>query len=386
MSLLMSAFLILVVLGLIESAVLQARVRRIPIRIHVNGTRGKSSVTRLIAAGLRAGGHRVVAKTTGTLPRLILEDGGEVPLARRGRATIREQMRVLSLAAKRKADAVVLECMAIHPELQWVSEHRMVRSTIGVITNVREDHQEVLGFDHGRAARALAATIPVRGLLVMGEAVDEPLFRETARRRGTRVEVVDRCADAWTSPDRLEPAENVEVALRVCEAVGVSRERALAGMKAAIPDAGALRVLPSRLGMARITFINAFSLNDVDSLRVVWRSLAERGLATDPLVVLLNGREDRPLRSRRFGGVVGAELAPERLLLAGGGWRFARREAVRAGYPADRIVHLSGKTAEEIGGQLCEHVPPDSTLLGLGNYQGVGRAIAEHLERHGDVR
>ena len=44
-------------------------VARIPIRVHVNGTRGKSSVTRLIAAGLRAGGVRTFAKTTGTMAR-----------------------------------------------------------------------------------------------------------------------------------------------------------------------------------------------------------------------------------------------------------------------------------------------------------------------------
>ena len=33
--------------------------------IHVNGTRGKSTVSRLIEAGLRAGGLRVFCKTTG---------------------------------------------------------------------------------------------------------------------------------------------------------------------------------------------------------------------------------------------------------------------------------------------------------------------------------
>ena len=52
--------------------------RQIPIRIHVNGTRGKSSVTRLIAGGLRAGGIRTVAKTTGTMARLIFPDGQAV--------------------------------------------------------------------------------------------------------------------------------------------------------------------------------------------------------------------------------------------------------------------------------------------------------------------
>ena len=39
--------------------------------VHVNGTRGKSTVSRLIEAGLRAGGLRVFCKTTGTDPMTI---------------------------------------------------------------------------------------------------------------------------------------------------------------------------------------------------------------------------------------------------------------------------------------------------------------------------
>ena len=43
--------------GLAEYARHRRNLRGIPIRVQVNGTRGKSSVTRLIAAGLRAGGY-----------------------------------------------------------------------------------------------------------------------------------------------------------------------------------------------------------------------------------------------------------------------------------------------------------------------------------------
>ncbi|HPG96753.1 MAG TPA: poly-gamma-glutamate synthase PgsB, partial [Rectinema sp.] len=50
------------------------RLKAVPIRILVNGTRGKSTVTRLIAAGLAAGGLRVYAKTTGSAARIILPD------------------------------------------------------------------------------------------------------------------------------------------------------------------------------------------------------------------------------------------------------------------------------------------------------------------------
>jgi len=63
------------ILGIIEFTRHQKRIYSIPIRIHVNGTRGKSSVTRLIGAALRAGGIKTITKVTGTYPRLILEDG-----------------------------------------------------------------------------------------------------------------------------------------------------------------------------------------------------------------------------------------------------------------------------------------------------------------------
>jgi len=85
------------------SAVIEAwwyrrQLARIPVRVHVNGTRGKSSVTRLIAAGLRAGGIRTCAKTTGTLARMILSDGRELPIFRPDRANVIEQKRIVANA------------------------------------------------------------------------------------------------------------------------------------------------------------------------------------------------------------------------------------------------------------------------------------------------
>src|SRR5262245_53156976 len=62
--------------------------RAVRLRIHVAGTRGKSTTTRLIAAGLRAGGCKVLAKTTGSEPRLILPDGFEALWPRRGPAAV----------------------------------------------------------------------------------------------------------------------------------------------------------------------------------------------------------------------------------------------------------------------------------------------------------
>nr|MBC8415869.1 poly-gamma-glutamate synthase PgsB [Candidatus Cloacimonadota bacterium] len=66
---------LLILFGVIEFHKNKTYRKRIPVIIHVNGTRGKSSVTSLIAAGLRAGGKKTIAKTTGSAPRLIFENG-----------------------------------------------------------------------------------------------------------------------------------------------------------------------------------------------------------------------------------------------------------------------------------------------------------------------
>ncbi|MEX1223530.1 MAG: Mur ligase family protein, partial [Pirellulales bacterium] len=109
--------LLLLGLGVSEKIQHKRRLNRIRYRIHVNGTRGKSSVTRLIAAGLRASGMRTVAKTTGTLPRIIMPDGTEHPVHRHSRPNVIEQKSIVREACRLRAEALVLECMAVQPRL-----------------------------------------------------------------------------------------------------------------------------------------------------------------------------------------------------------------------------------------------------------------------------
>src|SRR5690606_28841177 len=53
------------------SALHRRRLAAVPVRIHVAGSRGKTSTARLIGAALRFAGRRVLVKTTGTDPLLI---------------------------------------------------------------------------------------------------------------------------------------------------------------------------------------------------------------------------------------------------------------------------------------------------------------------------
>ena len=92
--------IVILVFGLIEFKIHKNSLSKIPIRIHVNGSRGKSSVVRLIAAGLRAGGIKVVAKTTGTSPRIIDEFGKDKYIHRLRSASIGEQISLIRKFSK----------------------------------------------------------------------------------------------------------------------------------------------------------------------------------------------------------------------------------------------------------------------------------------------
>ena len=176
---------ILCVAGLFEYQFHLKSLSGIPLRIHVNGTRGKSSVTRLIAAGLREGGLKTFAKTTGTAPRVIDSDGKDRIIHRLRLPSIGEQVRLLNYFSKQNPDAVVIECMAVQPQYQWIAEHQMVKSHIGVLTNVRPDHLDEMGPTEDDVALSLCNTIPLNSLLVTGEDQKPEIIKEVAEQNGT---------------------------------------------------------------------------------------------------------------------------------------------------------------------------------------------------------
>ena len=52
---------------------------------------------------------------------------------------------MLRKAHQQRAQIVILECMAVQPELQRICQEQIVQSEITVITNVRRDHMFELG-------------------------------------------------------------------------------------------------------------------------------------------------------------------------------------------------------------------------------------------------
>ena len=368
---------LLIVLGLREFLKLSRSVAKIPIRIHVNGSRGKSSVTRLISAGLRAGGLKVLAKTTGTAPRVIGFDGIDRSVHRLRSASISEQIKVLDSFSKQKPDAVVLECMAVQPEYQWICEQQMVRATLGVITNVRPDHLAEMGPSLKNVALSMSNTIPQNSKVVLGEDNFSEEFETVAAQRNTEVETVR--VDTVSSkemevfPDTVH-ADNLAVALRTCELAGIDRTVALEGMRTAAPDPGAAAFLELKSGEIKNTFFNALAANDPESTRVLW-SLAFEKTTRSKVAVFLNSREDRRQRTRQLLGLLGDQMHTDLLVIRGDHIPpVPRQEGMEI-----KIFPASAQP-KEIGEYLMDL--DDHLIFAMGNIVGWGHEFVDYLREN----
>lgn len=287
-------------------------------RVHVNGIRGKSSVTRLVAAVLREGGINTVGKTTGTAARLIYGHDHEDPIIRK-EANIAEQRRTLRQILDRNdqlildgpvgtpgCEAVVFECMAVNPLYQAYLEDKIMHSTIGIITNVREDHMDQMGYTLTEIARSLSSTIPYNGHFITAETHPEALavFREVCRQRGSVFHQAQpqRISDkAIQKFAHYEYKDNVAIALEVAEIIGIDRRTAWRGMYQTLPDPGAFHLEKYEVGPHKtIYWANLFAINDRESFVQTVDSLSFEVGDKTKRAFILNNRQDRPERVAQF--------------------------------------------------------------------------------------
>jgi poly-gamma-glutamate synthase PgsB/CapB len=354
------------------------RLRGIPVRIVVNGIRGKSSITRLVAGALRAE-MPTIAKTTGTAARFILPDGRENPVSRRfGMANIVEQLDVVARAAALHPRALVAECMAVTPDLQQLNQEKLIQATIVVISNVREDHLEEMGPTLDDVARSLARSMPIGGVCVTAEQERAPILRAEADRRGCTLVVVD--PESVTDEEMagfgwVTFKENVAVALAVAGLLRVPRADALAGMYRAAPDPGVLRVDRCEHGGRSFLAANLFAANDPESTLMNVELLQNSGQLPDALSMVINCRPDRIERNGQMGQIV-AKIAPQRVYLIGTPTRSALRTI------PDELRHLvvdlggEHRSGRQILSEITALIPDDEHgLVMVGNIHGRG----EHL-------
>lgn len=373
------------VFGLIEYHQHQKRIHSIPIRVHVNGTRGKSSVARLIGEGLRAGGFSTITKVTGTYPRLILEDRRETVVHRKAGANILEQLSIVKFAAQRKVDALVMECMALQPQYQWITEHQMIHSNLSVMTNVRLDHVDIMGYTLPDIADVLGKTIPKNEHLFSAENIIPETLEEIANKRNTETHFCN-AKDVQQEEMRgfkyIEHRENVALALSVCQHLDIDRKVALEGMYNTNPDSGALMCYKVSVYEKQMHFYNAFAANDPDSSLMVWRMIRDEiGFSGKP-IILLNTRQDRLDRAKQLAEMCAKRLEGEMeyLVLIGESTDVVENLSIRYGFPKKKIITLGWTTPEKVFEKFLSLAKDDVTILAIGNMGGMGAETAKYFE------
>lgn len=331
--------------------------------IHVNGIRGKTSTCRYIDSALRTR-YRVFTKTTGTDAMMIDTLGHETPVRRLGPANLHEQLRVIRRAYREKAEILILECMAVNPELQKTAQEQIVRSNITVITNVRYDHIFEMGDTLEEIAASLSATIPENGVLYTAEPKAKAYFSDICQKKN--------CSMVLCPPSGTE-TENVEIARAVSASLGVTESEFLGSLPKVKKDFGARTVYPIKNKRGELFyFLNLFSANDPQSTKNNVEELHDQYTG---LCFLYNHREDRPDRALLFARFFFPEYKTNRVFVTGRGALLPKRLFSRAGIKDLSVISDWRNALDLSAGTL---------LVGVGNIKGAGYQMITFLEERGE--
>jgi poly-gamma-glutamate synthase PgsB/CapB len=348
----------------------------------VNGTRGKSSVTRLIAAGLRAGGKKTLAKTTGSAASFIFENGSEIRIVRYFGANIKEQLKIIRFVAKRNVDVLVLECMAVRPEYQWVTEHKMVNADVCVITNSRLDHLDEMGPGIRNVTLSLCNTFPKKGVAFTAEKKMFPLMKKVAQKKHVRITRADEnevSDEEMSGFSHIEHKENVALALQVCEYCGINRKVAIKGMWTAIPDIGATEIFRMKHKDKEIFFAHSFAANDPESTKVLIENIRKLYPYIDSVMIVLNTRADRIYRSKQLIEML-RDVDTERVILVGQETKTIKTYALSLGFDKQLIHDLGWVSGDVLTEDVAQTKAKEILLFGIGNIGGNGGILVEYFK------
>lgn len=344
--------------------------------IHVNGTRGKSSTSRLIDAALRGGKYRVFCKTTGSSPRTIDVFGVEKPIIRKGSPNIKEQIGILKEAARQGADILIIECMAVKPELQHIAQNKILNSDISVVTNVRRDHLEEMGPTLKDIAISLGNVMPKKGYFITAERRFIDYYRKLGRKSDTKVYLAEDLDEDYG----IDFKENVSIALEVCKIMGIDRETAIERMRNYKKDPGVLKTYRLyRKEDIEIFFVNGFAINDPDSILMIYGYLQDMNLFKNKkLILLVNNRGDRGDRVRQHIRVI-SEITPDYIWITGNYSKIMKKNLIRNGISEDRISIIDDYRLMEI-----QDIRDDTIIFAIGNIVGHGEKIIQYIEGIGE--
>jgi len=291
----------------------------IPLRIAVDGIRGKSSLTEAVDRELRRRSLTTYAKETGTDP-ISYDDGTPHPIDRRGEDVTLDET-IWEMKRYFPYEAAVVENQAIGEYTMRFFNRRLLDPHYLLVTNVRRDHQGDIHRDLDGIARAFGRAANPGSTLICGERRPKlrDIIREKATERGARFVAANPPED-----DYVPGLENLAILDALLEDVfeeGLAeerrqRERRRLEQRFTWRDA-------SRPGLR---WFPAAEVNDVDSTQALLDHLVDQ--RDVPVTFVAYFRADRRDRTASFVPFLRRHLedgTAERAYLAGAGAKVVQR-------------------------------------------------------------
>ncbi|MDO5010771.1 MAG: hypothetical protein Q4E31_08100 [Intestinibacter bartlettii] len=178
----------------------QKMVEKVPIRISVNGIKGKSIITKLITNILMEAGYKVIGKT--------LE-----------KSESNDELTIIKNAVDLEVEALVCESADVKSDSKKISKFKKLDENIVVITDISEDYVDI----DDSIVRSFADIIPYEGYLITINSNYVNYFRKIAGERDTKVTVAD------TSKITAEYL-SIAIAIAVGQVLKIDEKTCLRGM------------------------------------------------------------------------------------------------------------------------------------------------------------
>ena len=377
----MTLFYVLILFAFVllttEYLYLRYCINKIPLRILVNGTRGKSSVVKCISAALRESDKKTVAKITGVIPTIIYPDGSNNFIKRIAPARVQEQFKIMRLASKLSADCLVLECMSITPELQKL-ESKIFKPHIYVITNIKDDHREQMG-NELEQVKAICNAIPTDSIVISSEQrYRTEIEKSVQMKKSSLIFVYDEISGIENIPEGSFES-NIKISVAVCKSAGIDEVKARNAIINEIKNSEKL-LYEYSFDKSKIKFINGFAVNDVTSSQEFLNQWRNKLGEFKNMNIIFNSRSDRPLRSIEFAKWFGSIKNLNKIILTGSYTPRTRIELIRNGVESHRIIIWTKRKIKNAISYLKEIAEPDTVFIGLGNIADEGLLFIDTLK------
>lgn len=347
-------FFILLFLGFWEAYSHKKRVEKIKIRILVNGTRGKTTVSRVLVAALNRAGIKTMGRTTGSEAVIITPSLETEKIVRKRKANILEMKDFFRRAAKEECECVVVECMALFPENQLTMATSLVKPTIVVITNSYIDHIAEMGRKREDTVYALSLSVPKNASLYTLESDYDSLPNKVIHPK-----------EVYSLPQTSFPLhkDSWRISKALLNDLGLSNELIISSLSTIIPDVGMMDGIVSSSGSI---FYPYFSVNDEECMERNLREIRERE-GDKKIAIIFNNREDREYRIELMRDILKKDNTIADSIYVIGDYPRIVVRALRKYISIEAIdINAMYKKIEE---------EKDMVFVGLGNIKGSGEEL-----------